>query len=305
MATATLVGSVQVENELGEGVIWDARSAALWWTDIEGRKIYRYQPADKQLDSWATPERLGCFARVVDSDHMICGFESGFAYFDPLCGDLQWLHEVDKNNKTTRLNDGRADRQGRFWAGSMVEGGQAGVGAGALYCLDQQLNSSCKVSGLSISNGLCWSPDSAFLYHTDTPMRRIDRYEFATDTANISNRTTFAQTAKGCFPDGSTVDSQGYLWNAQWGGSQVVRYSPEGEVDLIIPLPVSQPTCVAFGGPQLDLLFITSARQGLKPEALEAQPEAGNVFVFQTDVTGISDPAFKPQLSADRPRQSR
>ncbi|MEH6569909.1 MAG: SMP-30/gluconolactonase/LRE family protein [Halioglobus sp.] len=304
MAATTFLESVQVENELGEGVIWDARGGAFWWTDIDGRKIYRYQPADKLLESWVTPERLGCFAMVVDRDYLVCGFESGFAYFNPRNGAVQCLHKVDEDNKSTRLNDGRADRQGRFWAGSMVEDKQAGAPAGALYCLDGRLNFSSKVSGLSISNGLCWSPDSVFLYHTDTPTRRIDRYEFDENTASISNRTTFAQTANGCFPDGSTVDSAGYLWNAQWGGSQVIRYTPAGEVDLILPLPVSQPTCVAFGGPQLDRLIVTSARQGLGPQELAAQPEAGNVFIFQTDITGIVDPVYRPAVSSEALKQN-
>ncbi len=296
---ATLLQTIPVQNELGEGVIWDARGSALWWSDIEGRKIYRYQLEDNQLDYWPTPQRLGCFALLADSDYLICGFEGGFAYFDPLRGDLRWLHSVDAGNKCTRLNDGRADRQGRFWAGSMVEGDFTGSPAGALYCLNQALDFSCEMSGLSISNGLCWSPDSSFLYHTDTPNRRIDRYDFNARAGTLSNRTTWARTGDGCFPDGSTVDARGYLWNAQWGGSQVVRYSPAGEVDMILELPVSQPTCVAFGGPKLDLLFITSARQGLSSEALEAEPQAGNVFIFQTDYTGIEDALFRPELQPE------
>jgi sugar lactone lactonase YvrE len=297
MAAATLLETIPVQNELGEGVIWDAAGGALWWTDIEGCRIFRYLLAAKRLESWSTPERLGCFALVAGSDYMICGFESGFAYFNPLQGDLRRLHSIDKGNAGTRLNDGRADRQGRFWAGSVVEDDQRGARTAALYCLDRELVSSCKISGLSISNGLCWSPDSSFLYHTDTPSQRIDRYHFDVETAAVSNRTTFALTGEGCFPDGSTVDAQGYLWNAQWGGSQVVRYTPGGEVDLVLPLPVGQPTCVAFGGPQLDLLFITSARQGLSPEALAEQPEAGNLFIFQTDTTGIPDALFRPFLA--------
>jgi sugar lactone lactonase YvrE len=104
------------------------------------------------------------------------------------------------------------------------------------------------------------------------------------------------RTERGCFPDGSTVDAEGYIWNAQWGASRIVRYSPKGEEDFILPLSVSQPTCVAFGGPQMDRLFVTSAHQGLSGEALVAQPEAGNLLVFQTDVQGIQDPVFIPEV---------
>ena len=293
MITATLMETLEVKNTLGEGVIWDAIGAAAWWTDVDGSKLYRYDPAHKQLDHWSTPERLGSFALVADSDYLICGFASGFAYFNPhnpQIVDLQWLQKTEQDNPDTRLNDGRADRQGRFWAGSMVESGDQG--GGALYCLDQQLQVTSKVSGLSISNGLCWSPDSTVMYHTDTPSRRINAYDFDATTGAIANQRCLVRTEKGCFPDGSTVDSEGYIWNAQWGASQVVRYSPAGEVDFILPLPVSQPTCVAFGGPQLDRLFVTSATQGFDQQALLAEPEAGNVLVFQTNITGTPDSRF-------------
>jgi len=290
VVSAALIESLKVKNTLGEGIIWDAASACVWWTDIDGSKLYRYQSEDKQLDHWTTPERLGSFALVSDSEFLICGFASGFAYFNPHSGELQWLEKIEQNNPGTRLNDGRADRQGRFWAGSMVESGDRG--AGALYCLDQQLQVASKVSGLTISNGLCWSPDSTVMYHTDTPSRRIHAYDFDAATGAIANQRCLVRTEKGCFPDGSSVDAEGYIWNAQWGASQVVRYSPEGEVDFVLPLPVSQPTCVAFGGPRLDRLFVTSATQGFDEQTLSAEPEAGNVLVFQTNISGIADARF-------------
>jgi L-arabinonolactonase len=290
VVSAALIESLKVKNTLGEGIIWDAASACVWWTDIDGSKLYRYQSEDKQLDHWTTPERLGSFALVSDSEFLICGFASGFAYFNPHSGELQWLEKIEQNNPDTRLNDGRADRQGRFWAGSMVESGDRG--AGALYCFDQQLQVASKVSGLTISNGLCWSPDSTVMYHTDTPSRRINAYDFDAATGAIANQRCLVRTEKGCFPDGSSVDAEGYIWNAQWGASQVVRYSPEGEVDFVLPLPVSQPTCVAFGGPRLDRLFVTSATQGFDEQTLSAEPEAGNVLVFQTNISGIADARF-------------
>jgi len=290
VVNATLIESLKVKNTLGEGIIWDAASACVWWTDIDGSKLYRYQSEDKQLDHWTTPERLGSFALVSDSEFLICGFASGFAYFNPHSGELQWLEKIEQNNPGTRLNDGRADRQGRFWAGSMVESGDRG--AGALYCFDQQLQVASKVSGLTISNGLCWSPDSTVMYHTDTPSRRIHAYDFDAATGAIANQRCLVRTEKGCFPDGSSVDAEGYIWNAQWGASQVVRYSPEGEVDFVLPLPVSQPTCVAFGGPRLDRLFVTSANPGFDDQTLSAEPEAGNVLVFQTNISGIADARF-------------
>ena len=293
MLTATLIDTLEVKNQLGEGVIWDSDSGAAWWTDIDGMTLYRYDWCDRRLAHWATPERLGSFALVASSDDFICAFASGFAYFNPVSAKLRWLQRVTEPGSGLRLNDGRADRQGRFWAGSMVESGEPG--GGALYCLDQRLTMSRKLSGLTISNGLCWSPDSTTMYHTDSPTRCIYRYDFDPQNATLDNRKLWVTTEDGCFPDGATVDSQGYVWSAQWGASRIVRYTPDGEVDYILLLPMSQPSCVAFGGPNLDVLFVTSARQGMSSEACAAQPEAGNLLVFQTDVTGIADPSFVPQ----------
>jgi sugar lactone lactonase YvrE len=292
MVATRLIETLRVKNELGEGVIWDAAGAAVWWTDIQGSTLYRYSLQDKKLEQWATPERLGSFALVANSDKLICGFASGFAYFNPVKGAIQWLSKIEQDNPGTRLNDGRADRQGRFWAGSMVEVGEQG--AGALYSIDHQLRVSSQISGLTISNGLCWSPDGKLMYHTDTPSRSIYRYDFDTVSGAISNQSLLVRTEKGCFPDGATVDAQGYIWSAQWGASRVARYNPEGETDFILPLPVSQPTCVAFGGSDLNSLFVTSAYEGLDAEARATQPEAGNLFIFETDIKGIADPQFQP-----------
>ena len=293
MKTPEFISSIGVHNELGEGIIWDEGDAAVWWTDIQNSTLYRYQLDDKKLEYWSTPERVGCFALVADKEYLIVGFESGFAYFDPRSGYLEWLQKVGADTPETRLNDGRADRQGRFWAGSMVEGKVANP-SGKLYCLDRKVQCSSHLSELSISNSLCWSPDSAVMYHTDTPTRQIYRYDFDSATGAISNKALFVKTEDGCFPDGSTVDAQGYVWNAQWGASQVVRYSPSGEVDLVLQVPATQPSCVAFGGPNLDMLFVTTAREGLSPEELAKQSEAGNVLIYQTDVSSIADPQFNP-----------
>lgn len=287
-----LIDVIPVQNELGEGVIWDAIQGAVWWTDIEKSTIYRYELAKQSLQKWRTPERLGCFALVKDNDYLIAGFESGFAYFNPETNYIEWLHKVEQDTPHTRLNDGRVDRQGRFWAGSMAEGGSESIGS--LYCFDEQLQCDAKISGIAISNSLCWSPDSKYLYFTDTPTERIDRYDFNPQTAALSNRSTFATTEAGISPDGSTIDADGYLWNAQWGGSQVVRYTPDGQVDLVLPIPTIQPTCVAFGGPDLNLLFVTSATQGLDQETLAKEPDAGNLFIYKSDFTGIADKQFVP-----------
>lgn len=293
MSLPVLIKELTVHNELGEGILWDARRKAIWWTDIQRCRMYRYLPASDQLDSFQTPERLGCFAPVAGKDVFIAAFASGFAYFDPFTGRVDWLQTVDKEQASTRLNDGRTDRQGRFWAGSLVEGDRNTGVTGALYCVDHQQRCERKVGGLLISNGLCFSPDSAWMYHTDTTTARIDRYEFNATTGDLGERSTFVASEGGCWPDGACVDASGFVWSAQWGGGKVCRYSPDGKLDIELLTPASQPTCVAFGGPKLDLLFVSSANQDLDQEALKQQPGAGNVFVYQTNYTGLADAEYR------------
>jgi len=292
--TAELIDVVSVQNELGEGVIWDQWRQKVWWTDITQQQLYRYDPESKNLESWHTPERLCCFAPVHERDYLIAAFASGFAYYQPLNGNIKWIEKVEKNNPGTRLNDGRTDRQGRFWAGTMVEDETTATAKGALYCLDQQLTISAHIQKLSITNSLCWSPDSSILYHCDTPSQTIDQYAFDAGDGTISDKQILAKTGKDCFPDGSIVDADGMLWNAQWGGHKIVRYAPDGSVDLELAVPVSQPSCVAFGGTDLDLLIVTSAYLELTPEARRAEPNAGNLFIYKTNVQGLTEQPFKP-----------
>ena len=162
----------------------------------------------------------------------------------------------------------------------------------SLYSLQAGGNITKHLTGLHISNALCWSPDSRKLYHADSPAFSINVYDFDAAGGALSNRQVFAQLEQGIEPDGACVDAQGYVWNAQWGGSRVVRYHPDGSTDFILPMPVLQPTCVAFGGENLNLLAVTSARVGLSDEALQQQPQAGNLFIFQTDVTGLEETRF-------------
>jgi sugar lactone lactonase YvrE len=188
-----------------------------------------------------------------------------------------------------RFNDGRVDRQGRFWAGSMVEG--AGDPTGKLYCL-RGSRPEVYLTGIAISNSICFSPDGRHLYFADTPHRTILRYDLEPATGAISNRQIFAQTPRGAFPDGSNVDSHGHVWNAHWGAGRIVRYAPDGTISGTVDVPASQPTCIAFGGKNLDLLFVSSARQNMSEAVLAREPHAGDVFVYQLDVRGLADSRF-------------
>lgn len=293
-----LIDTLNVANELGEGVIWDHQRQSLWWTDIQNSQLYRYKFTDQLIESWPTPERLCCFAPIQNSiekdsrkpatEKLVAAFESGFAIYDPQTAKVDWIKQLETDNPGTRFNDGRTDRQGRLWAGTMVEDSDLATHSGRMYCLHANLSVSRGIGGLSIPNSLCWSPSGDTVYHTDTPTRRINKHSYNTHTGEWGVAEELLRTEPGCFPDGSIVDRDGYLWNAQWGASQVVRYSPDGAVDQVVKIPTSQPTCVAFAGPELNLLVVTSARQDL----LAPDAQAGNVFIYQTDYQGIAEQAF-------------
>lgn len=296
---------IPVGNELGEGVLWDSREEAFWWTDIESHSLFRYRLYSAELDQFPTPERLACFARVRGRPELVCGFETGFAFFEPETGRIAWLKEQPTLPPTVRLNDGRADRQGRFWAGGMVEDPSCAPGGSSLYRLDREMHLVSCLDSLTISNGLCWSPDSRWLYHADTPKRRIDRYAFDAGSGDLGAGEVFARTDKGCYPDGATIDKLGGLWSAQWGSSRVLRYTACGDVSDVLELPVPQPSCVSFGGRDLNVLAVTSARQGLSAAALSAAPHSGDLFLFETSFTGIQDPEFAPGNATTETPHSR
>jgi L-arabinonolactonase len=286
---ADLIDIISIGNTLGEGVLWDPIDERVWWTDIQERRLFRYDPLKRALERFELPERLGSFGLVEGSDEIVAAFESGFAIYHPESRQLDWLVRPDHGAMNVRFNDGRMDRQGRFWAGSMVEG--EGGPTGKLYCL-RGATPQVHLTDIAISNCICFSPDGRHLYFADTPHRAILRYDIDPDTGSIGNRKIFARTPLGAFPDGANVDAQGYVWNAHWGAGSVVRYALDGSIDFQIAVPATQPTCIAFGGTNLDLLYVTSAREGLSADALAAQPHAGDVFVYQLDIKGLADSRF-------------
>jgi L-arabinonolactonase len=286
----SLIATVSVGNTLGEGVVWDEIAQRVWWTDIQERRLYCHDPVKAVTECFSVPERLCSFGLIANSDRLIAAFETGIAYYHPRFGTLDWLDRPLHDAGNLRFNDGRVDRQGRFWVGSMVEGD--GEPTGKLYCLKDGATE-VRLSGIMICNSVCFSPDGQSMYFADSPHRNIFRFDIDADTGVLSNQHPFARTAPGAFPDGSSVDGEGHVWNAQWGAGRVMRYSPTGNISGQIDLPVTQPTCIAFGGAELDLLFVTTAREGLGATDLAAQPEAGDVFIFQTNVKGIPEARYR------------
>lgn len=293
-----LLFSIESQCVLAECALWHVSQQAIYWVDILGAKIQSYQPKTKQLQTYNLPHRIGCFAFTESPNQIIAAFDIGIARYDLESGKLDWLAQPEKHISHNRFNDGRADRQGRFWAGSMSElenlHSQELV-KGQLYCVSSstagEISCQSKVSDVFISNGLCWSKDSKTMYHADSPARCIYAYDFEPENAVLSNKRIFAETTGHCFPDGSIIDADDFLWNAQWGASRIVRYTPSGEIDLSLELPVSQGSSVAIGGPNMDWLIVTTAKHSLAPERLLEEPQAGNVFVYQLHgIRGIEEP---------------
>jgi L-arabinonolactonase len=296
-----LVDVLRVENTLGEGVLWNHRTGMLWWTDIQSCRLYRYDWQQRHLQQYETPRRVGSFGFVAGSCRLITAFDSGIALYDPDTQQVDWLARPEAAVPQLRFNDGRVDRQGRFWAGSMVETPSSTVSAN-LYCIDHHGQALLRRQGIRISNGLCFSPDGRYLYFADSPSHCIERFALQEPQGTLGAAQPFARAPTGIHPDGANVDAQGYLWSAHWGAGQVVRYSPAGDIDRILPVPATQPTCVAFGGPDLNLLFVSSAREGLSAEALRQQPDAGAVFVFDVGIRGLPEPHYRydPGAAASR-----
>ncbi len=283
---------LQAGNVLGEGIVWCERSQALYWTDIHAATLWRHRPADGDTRTWTLPERLASFALCEAEGWLLLGLASQLAFFQLDSGELRPIASVEAG-LPTRLNDGACDRQGRFVFGTLHEprDGAPRQALGGFYRLHADLRlERLPLGGVAISNSLAFSPDGATMYYCDSPTRRIQCCDYG-DTLGPP-RVFATLDGEDGEPDGSAVDAQGGLWNAQWGLSRVVRYFPDGRLDRIIDLPASQPTRPAFGGAALDQLYVTSARDGLSAAARAREASAGALFRIAAGVVGLPEPCF-------------
>jgi sugar lactone lactonase YvrE len=222
------------------------------------------------------------------------------ALFDPATEKLETVAALRVRIPDHRFNDGRCDRQGRFWAGTMHNITRAPEGV--LYRLDRGRGELVTAkTGICIPNSLAWSPDGRTMYFADSLRYAIFAYDFDPSSGQMSNERTFTETRAPGFPDGSTVDADGYLWNAEFNAGHVVRYAPDGRIDSLIELPVMRPTCCAFGGPDLDVLYVTTASQWMTESELTAQPMAGALLAIDTDVRGLPEPRLAAKPPATTP----
>ncbi|MGF6547743.1 SMP-30/gluconolactonase/LRE family protein [Paraburkholderia youngii] len=300
---ATLL--LDAQCELGEGATWCARSGRFYWTDIEGARLWRYDPADGRSDSFDMPERLATFALCENPRYVLLGLASHLAFFDLEKGSTQHIVDVEPG-MNTRVNDGRCDRQGRFVFGTKDESGQRQT-VGGFYRLNHDLSlERLPLPAPAISNSIAFSPDGATMYYCDSPTREIRACDYRADGSIANDRLFTRLTDANGIPDGSTVDSDGGLWNAQWGGARVVRYGPDGVETERIDVPTTQPSCVAIGGAALgeapgsargetalDTLYITSAYAELDATARAADTLAGDLFVATLSRRGVAEPLFQ------------
>lgn len=275
--------------ELGEGALWDPVDRVLWWLDIWGRRIHRHDPASARNDNWETPEFPGCLG-LRETGGLVMSMVSGFHFFDPASGTFEPIADPEAEMPDTRFNDGKPDRQGRFWSGTMFEvEGKPIEFIGSLYRLDADLSVHRTIEGIGCSNGLAWSPDSRTMYFADSHAGLVWAFDFDAGAGLPANRRVFVDLrGKGEIADGATVDAEGGYWLTVPPTGEVRRYDPKGRLVQTVRLPTDLPTCCEFGGPDLDVLYVTTAARGRRD-----QRHAGGLFALEVGVRGLPSPRFK------------
>jgi sugar lactone lactonase YvrE len=281
---------LDAKASLGESPVWCPEQRALYWVDINEPAIHVLHPDTGATRRWTMPEQVGCIA-LRRTGGIVAGLRTGFAFVDPQTGTVTPLHNPEPGRPGNRLNDGRCDRRGRFWAGSIVD--SLNRPDGGLYRFDPDRSCRQMVDGIGCSNGLAWSPDDRIMYHADSRAGAVWAYDFDADAGTIANRRLFAEPKPGeGLPDGAAVDAEGCYWSARYDGWRLVRHAPDGREILVVAMPVQLVTMCAFGGDRLDVLYVTSARQRLSPEQLAKQPQAGGIFALDIGVRGLPEPRF-------------
>jgi sugar lactone lactonase YvrE len=276
--------ALDIRAELGEGPLWDDRRQRLLFVDIMRGHVHEFDPATGRDRVVEFPWPVGAVALHENGDWVLAA-ANGFHAADPATGETRLIALVEADRPDNRMNDGYVDARGRFWAGTMSMRKERH--AGTLYRLDADGTVSPMVTGVSTSNGIDWSPDNRTAYYADTPTGRIDTFDFDLPAGVLSHRRPFVEIASEAgSPDGLIVDAEGFVWLCLWKGSAVRRYSPDGRLDRVIPMPATQVTKCAFGGPDLDELFITTAWIGLSETARAEQPLAGALFRVRPGVKG-------------------
>ena len=282
--------AVDVRAELGEGPSWDPETRCLIWVDITAEVVHRFDPASGEDERFEVGQPVGAAVPTTDG-RLALAVSDGFAFLDPATGAIERIADVEVDLADTMMNDGKCDPAGRLWAGTKDAKGSRALCS--LYRLGPDGSPVRMLTGLTISNGLGWSPDRTTMYFIDSPTQRIDVFDFDLEGGEIASRRTLVEIPPAWgLPDGMTVDEDGFLWVAFWGGSAVRRFDPEGMVASTMDFTVSQVTSCAFGGDDLSDLYVTTARDGLSEAQLAEQPLAGALFRLRPGVRGQSPHPF-------------
>ena len=281
-------------SQVGEGAYWDDRDEVLWWVDIPAGLIHCFDPATGHNRTIDYGEPVGCLA-VREQGGLVLATKTGFWLFNPQTGDREAIYDPESHLEMNRFNDGSTDRQGRFWAGTMKDGGEPEP-IGRFYRLDPDLRVTNGPGEIHTTNGLAFSPDGKRMYFADSNpnVRTIWQCDYDVATGEPGPREVFFDTRQVAGrPDGGTIDSQGCYWQAGVSGWQVYRISPAGEVLMTIDMPIERPSKPMFGGKNLDILFVTSLGVGLTAGTEDRQKEAGSLFAITgLGVRGIAETRF-------------
>jgi len=277
-------------NRLGESPVWSAHEQRLYWVDSRAPAVFRLDPATGAVAELPLPSIVGSIG-LRRGGGLVAALQTGLHLLDFDSGRLDFVADPEAHLPENRFNDGRCDRQGRFWSGTMNDARRDPTGS--LYRLNPDFTVTRIRDDIIVPNSICWSPEDTVMYFADTYRQQMMAYAFHPDAGEVSDLRLFTDDREGPGrPDGSTVDAEGFLWNAKFGGGRVVRYDPTGRIDRIVSLPVSQPSSCVFGGADLRTLYITSATQRLDHAQLAAQPLAGGVFAVDVGVAGLAEPEF-------------
>lgn len=287
--TQTLVQNVlNARARLGEGPLWDENNHRLYWVDIHNHRVHQFDPTSRQNRYWDVGDLVSAIA-LASRNRLLMALNDRLAFLDTQTGSIENLCRFEFPHPDTRLNDGKCDPQGRFWIGSISEA----PGQAALYRYDPDGSLHEMETGLTISNGLGWSPDGATFYLTDSPQRKIFAYDFEGETGSIGNRRVLIDLGdEAVEPDGLTIDQQGNLWSALWDGWCVVQFTSTGKEIQRVKLPVQCPTCPTFGGKDLTELYITSASVGLSQKQIQQGFYAGDLFCLSPVSPGMPTHRF-------------
>lgn len=282
----------RAEATTGEGAIWHPERQTLFWVDIEGQTLYEYQPEKKECSSWKFDRMVSTVVPETDTT-VVVSLQNEIVRVNLSSGETSSIAPIPDEEGKIRCNDGKCDPEGRLWVGTMGFG--APKGAGTLYCVLPDGTVTPKLDRVTISNGIVWSGNKRFMYYNDTPTGKVARYLYDASSGDILHDGTAVALPKGTgAPDGMTIDSDDNLWVAQWGGFGVYCYNPyTGELLTKVNVPAPNVASCAFGGKDLDTLYITTARAGLSDEELKEYPLSGSVFCCKPGATGVTAERFR------------